>query len=58
MNYVSVKKLCSMNLIHTLTHQDVTKCEICVEAIFTKKLFKNVEHRTSVLLELIHTNLA
>lgn len=57
-SYTSIKRLRNMNLIPIYNQHDATKCEICVEAKYAKTSFKSVEHRTSELLELIHTDLA
>ncbi|KAL0413818.1 UNVERIFIED_CONTAM: Retrovirus-related Pol polyprotein from transposon TNT 1-94 [Sesamum radiatum] len=57
-NYASIKRLNSMNLINASDLNESTKCDICVEAKFAKKPFKPLTVRSTELLELIHSDLA
>jgi len=42
-NVDSIKRLNHLNLISKLSNMDFSKCEVCVEAKFHKKLFKSIE---------------
>ena len=55
-NFDSVKRLKHLNLIPSFSKTDFSKCQVCVEAKFTKKPFKSVDRQTEVL-ELVHSDL-
>ncbi|KAL0380479.1 UNVERIFIED_CONTAM: Retrovirus-related Pol polyprotein from transposon TNT 1-94 [Sesamum angustifolium] len=57
-NYASIKRLKHMNIINTLDASECAKCSVCVEAKFVKKPFKPITHKSTTLLELIHSDLA
>ncbi|KAL0303170.1 UNVERIFIED_CONTAM: Retrovirus-related Pol polyprotein from transposon TNT 1-94 [Sesamum radiatum] len=57
-NFDSIKRLKSMNLINTSEASKSTKCSICVESKFAKKPFKPITQRCTELIELIHSDLA
>ncbi|KAL0312905.1 UNVERIFIED_CONTAM: Retrovirus-related Pol polyprotein from transposon TNT 1-94 [Sesamum radiatum] len=57
-NFDSIKRLKSMNLINTFEASKCTKCSICVESKFVKKPLKPVTQRCTELLELIYSDLA
>lgn len=54
----SIKRLREMDLIPNVDLNNLSKCQICVEAKFARKPFKSVENRQTELLELIHSDLA
>nr|GFA45953.1 retrovirus-related Pol polyprotein from transposon TNT 1-94 [Tanacetum cinerariifolium] len=56
LNLTSIKKLKAMNLIDVVNEKEFQKCEICVEAKYAKKSFKNVTYKRTQLLKLIHTH--
>ncbi|KAL0385037.1 UNVERIFIED_CONTAM: Retrovirus-related Pol polyprotein from transposon TNT 1-94 [Sesamum radiatum] len=57
-NFDSVKRLKSMNLIDISEADKCSKCSVCVESKFVRKPFKPVTQRCTELLELIHSDLA
>lgn len=57
-NFDSIKRLRQLRLIPKMDMNNLTKCLTCVEAKHAKKPFKTVEHRSSGLLYLIHSDLA
>ncbi len=57
-NAKSIERLHKNGLIPNLAKDGLLKCDVCVEAKFTKKPFKCVVDRKTELLELIHTDLA
>jgi len=57
-NYASINKLRNMRLIPNNIIEKCLKCDICVEAKFTKKSFKSTTTRKTELLKLVHSDLA
>ncbi|KAL0352264.1 UNVERIFIED_CONTAM: Retrovirus-related Pol polyprotein from transposon TNT 1-94 [Sesamum calycinum] len=57
-NYASIKRLKHTNIINTIDASECVKCSVCVEAKFVKKPFKPITHKSTTLLELIHSDLA
>ena len=47
-----------MRLIPNVNTENYSKCPICVEEKFAKKLFESVTIRKIDLLELVHSDLA
>ena len=55
-NFDSIKRLVSLELIPTLRFESMHKCETCVEAKFKKPPYPSVERKTEPL-ELIHSDI-
>jgi len=47
-----------MRLIPNVNTKNCSKCPVCIEAKFVKKLFKSVTTRKIELLEIVHSDLA
>jgi hypothetical protein len=58
LNFASIKRLRTMDLLPHVSERNTSKCPICVEAKHTRKPFKTVSNRHTELLELIHSDLA
>ncbi|KAL2237783.1 UNVERIFIED_CONTAM: Retrovirus-related Pol polyprotein from transposon TNT 1-94 [Sesamum indicum] len=57
-NYSSIKRLKTMNLINISDTNGCSKCGVCVEAKCIKKPFNSITSRSTELLELIYSDLA
>ena len=58
LNTKSLNRLHAMGFIPNLDDKSHKKCEVCVEAKYTRRPFNSVKERTSDLLDLVHSDLA